>query len=58
MACNGVCGDGNQGFINAPKLDKTFALSQVELHVVDSDVYRLLRDFEVLIGLAKVNSCI
>ena len=54
MACNGVFGEGNNGVINPPKLDKTYALSQVELAVMDANVFHLIKDLEVLTKLAKV----
>ena len=54
MACNSVFGAGENGVINPPKLDRTFRLEQVELIIQDEDVFQLICDFEVLIGLAKV----
>ena len=54
MACNGVCGVGNNGFINPPDPNKSFALSQVELAVLDQDAHQLFVDFDVLTNLAKV----
>ena len=54
MACNSVFGAGDNGVINPPKLDRTFRLEQVELIIQDEDVFQLICDFEVLIGLAKV----
>ena len=58
MACNGVFGEGNNGVINPPKLDKTFELSQCELAVMNEDVFQLIKDFEVLTKLAKVSKCL
>ncbi|XP_074643597.1 alpha-mannosidase 2C1-like isoform X2 [Tubulanus polymorphus] len=53
MACNGLFGVGNNGMINPPDLKKSFSLSVVEIRTFDRDVYGLLIDIEMLIGLAK-----
>ncbi|XP_070578443.1 alpha-mannosidase 2C1-like [Ptychodera flava] len=52
MACNEMFGGGN-GLINPPDENKEFQLSTAEIAVFDRDVYNLITDFELLIGMAK-----
>lgn len=53
VACNSLFGAGNGGMINPPDVNKTFTLKTAKLVVFREDVYQLLMDFEVLIGLCK-----
>ncbi|XP_006817807.1 alpha-mannosidase 2C1-like [Saccoglossus kowalevskii] len=52
MACNEMFGTGN-GLINPPDKNKLFTLSKAEIVIFDRDVYNLIMDFEVLIGIVK-----
>ena len=54
MACNGLFGAGAGSQISPTDPNCTFALSKCHLAVVDHDVRRLMRDFEVLIGMVMV----
>lgn len=53
MACNGLFGVGNDGLINPPDPKRTFVLEKAEIAIRDPLVYQLLRDFDILIGMAK-----
>ena len=55
MACNALFGVGCDGLINPPDPNRSFVLSKAEIVVRDPTVYQLLRDFDVLIGMAKVS---
>ncbi len=54
MACNEIFGAGEGSQIAPPNLNKYFALSKCGIAIVDRDIRHLLRDFEVIIGLAQV----
>ena len=56
MACNGTEGAGAGFTIAPPDPNRTYTLSTAEIAVMDRKVYELLRDFDVIIGLAKVRS--
>lgn len=53
MACNGLFGVGRDGLINPPDSNRSFVLSKAEIAIRDPLVFQLLRDFDILIGMAK-----
>uniref|UniRef100_A0A673V925 Alpha-mannosidase 2C1 n=1 Tax=Suricata suricatta TaxID=37032 RepID=A0A673V925_SURSU len=53
VACNGLLGAGKGTMIAAPDPEKMFQVSRAELAVFCRDVYRLLVDLELLLGIAK-----
>lgn len=53
MACNGLFGAGQGSQIAPPDHNRQFALSKVEVAVIDRKVHQLLMDFDVIIGMAK-----
>jgi len=54
MAANGMFGAGKGGMINPPDCQKTFTLSQVEVTVLDKDVYHIIQDLKLIIGMVQV----
>ncbi|XP_029655059.1 alpha-mannosidase 2C1 isoform X1 [Octopus sinensis] len=52
MACNTLFGVGN-GMISPPDENRKFTLSKVEIATRNQLVYHLLRDFDILYGMAK-----
>ncbi len=55
MACNGCFGAGAGMQIAPPDPNATFTVSQAEIAVIDKNVYNLLFDLEILIGLVEVS---
>uniref|UniRef100_A0A8C6E982 alpha-mannosidase n=1 Tax=Moschus moschiferus TaxID=68415 RepID=A0A8C6E982_MOSMO len=53
VACNGLLGAGKGSMIAAPDPEKMFQVSRAELAVFHRDVYKLLVDLELLLGIAK-----
>ncbi|XP_008843092.2 alpha-mannosidase 2C1 isoform X4 [Nannospalax galili] len=53
VACNGLLGAGKGSMIAAPDPEKMFQLTRAELAVFHRNVYRLLVDLELLLGIAK-----
>ncbi|XP_068847464.1 alpha-mannosidase 2C1 isoform X4 [Capricornis sumatraensis] len=53
VACNGLLGAGKGSMIAAPDPEKVFQVSRAELAVFHRDVYKLLVDLELLLGIAK-----
>lgn len=53
MACNSMFGAGKGGMIDAPDLDKKYALEMANIAVCDTVAYRLLIDLELLFEMAK-----
>nr|XP_031296657.1 alpha-mannosidase 2C1 isoform X3 [Camelus dromedarius] len=53
VACNGLLGAGKGSMIAAPDPEKMFQVSRAELAVFHRDVYKLLVDLELLLGMAK-----
>ncbi|XP_023585604.1 alpha-mannosidase 2C1 isoform X2 [Trichechus manatus latirostris] len=53
VACSGLLGAGKGSMIAAPDPEKTFQVSRAELAVFHRDVYKLLVDLELLLGIAK-----
>ncbi|XP_074210233.1 alpha-mannosidase 2C1 isoform X3 [Camelus bactrianus] len=53
VACNGLLGAGKGSMIAAPDPEKMFQVSRAELAVLHRDVYKLLVDLELLLGMAK-----
>lgn len=54
VACNGLLGAGKGNMIAAPDPEKMFQVSRAELATFHRDVYKLLVDLELLLGIAKV----
>ncbi|XP_036074009.1 alpha-mannosidase 2C1 isoform X8 [Rousettus aegyptiacus] len=53
VACNGLLGAGKGNMIAAPDPEKMFQVSRAELATFHRDVYKLLVDLELLLGIAK-----
>lgn len=53
VACNSMFGAGDNGYINPPDPNKTFTLKTAKLAVFREEIYQLLIDFDVLIGVVK-----
>ncbi|XP_053512866.1 alpha-mannosidase 2C1 isoform X4 [Artibeus jamaicensis] len=53
VACNGLLGAGKGSMIAAPDPEKMFQVSRAELALFHRDVYKLLLDLELLLGVAK-----
>ncbi|XP_036074006.1 alpha-mannosidase 2C1 isoform X5 [Rousettus aegyptiacus] len=56
VACNGLLGAGKGNMIAAPDPEKMFQVSRAELATFHRDVYKLLVDLELLLGIAKPGS--
>lgn len=54
VACNDLFGAGQGSMIAAPDPNKMFSVQKAELVVLNRDVRELLTDFEMLIGIVKV----
>ena len=54
VAANGICGAGENGLINAPNPNKYYSISLADVAVFDRDVYNLLWDLKVMLGVIQV----
>ena len=48
-------GAGKDGMINTPNPVSQFTLKMVELAVRDHDIYGIIRDLKLIIGMVKVS---
>ena len=55
MAANDVFGGGKEYMIAPPDVNKYFKLSIAEIAVADPLAFHILRDIEILWGMAKVS---
>ncbi|KAJ3111536.1 Glycoside hydrolase, 38 vacuolar alpha mannosidase [Phlyctochytrium bullatum] len=53
IACNGMFGNGDGGFIEPPDPNREFTLKKAELAVPNLEAWALLWDVEILLGLVK-----
>ncbi|XP_056655115.1 alpha-mannosidase 2C1 isoform X6 [Monodelphis domestica] len=52
-ACSGLLGAGKGSMIDPPDSEKTFSVTRADLAVFHRDVYELIIDMEILLGMAK-----
>ncbi|XP_052092511.1 alpha-mannosidase 2C1-like [Mytilus californianus] len=53
MELTGLKGDGCGEQINPPDFNKTFKINMAEITVFNRDIYNLVQDLEIIIGMAK-----
>ncbi|CAC5365589.1 MAN2C1 [Mytilus coruscus] len=53
MELTGLKGDGCGEQINPPDFNKTFKINMAEIAVFNRDIYNLVQDLEIIIGMAK-----
>lgn len=53
VACNGMFGAGNAGFIQPPDMNRTFLFKTCELVSINVDAHSLFWDYQILLGIVK-----